>query len=232
MSGESGYHGGRLMSPRVEDAEVPGLRVMMWLLIFALCYLIGSIPSGYLVARAKRIDIRQHGSRNIGAANVARVMGKNWGYLVGVCDFLKGFLAVKLGLVLASYFLFSTVPGGVVAAIASILGHNYPVWLHFKGGKGVATSGGAVLGLFPPLIFFSAGAVWVTVFVISRYTSLASITAAVGLPIGVLLIAAKTGTDFWLLLGFSVLVSALAIWRHRANIVRLLNGTENRFGKK
>ena len=220
------------MSPRVEDAEVPGLRVMMWLLIFALCYLIGSIPSGYLVARAKRIDIRQHGSRNIGAANVARVMGKNWGYLVGVCDFLKGFLAVKLGLVLASYFLFSTVPGGVVAAIASILGHNYPVWLHFKGGKGVATSGGAVLGLFPPLIFFSAGAVWVTVFVISRYTSLASITAAVGLPIGVLLIAAKTGTDFWLLLGFSVLVSALAIWRHRANIVRLLNGTENRFGKK
>jgi glycerol-3-phosphate acyltransferase PlsY len=205
---------------------------MMWLLIFALCYLIGSIPSGYLVARAKRIDIRQHGSRNIGAANVARVMGKNWGYLVGVCDFLKGFLAVKLGLVLASYFLFSTVLGGVVAAIASILGHNYPVWLGFKGGKGVATSGGAVLGLFPPLIFFSAGAIWVAVFLISRYTSLASITAAVGLPIGVLLIAAKTGTDFWLLLGFSVLISALAIWRHRANIVRLLNGTENRFGKK
>jgi acyl phosphate:glycerol-3-phosphate acyltransferase len=205
---------------------------MMWMLIFALCYLIGSIPSGYLVARAKRIDIRQHGSRNIGAANVARVMGKNWGYLVGVCDFLKGFLAVKLGLVLASYFLFSTVLGGVVAAIASVLGHNYPVWLGFKGGKGVATSGGAVLGLFPPLIFFSAGAVWVAVFLISRYTSLASITAAVGLPIAVLLIAAKTGTDFWLLLGFSVLISALAIWRHRANIVRLLNGTENRFGKK
>jgi len=204
----------------------------MWMLIFALCYLIGSIPSGYLVARAKRIDIRQHGSRNIGAANVARVMGKNWGYLVGVCDFLKGFLAVKLGLVLASYFLFSTVLGGVVAAIASVLGHNYPVWLGFKGGKGVATSGGAVLGLFPPLIFFSAGAVWVAVFLISRYTSLASITAAVGLPIAVLLIAAKTGTDFWLLLGFSVLISALAIWRHRANIVRLLNGTENRFGKK
>jgi acyl phosphate:glycerol-3-phosphate acyltransferase len=205
---------------------------MMWLLIFALCYLIGSIPSGYLVARTKRIDIRQHGSRNIGAANVARVMGKNWGYLVGVCDFLKGFLAVKLGLVLAAYFLFSTVLGGVVAAIASILGHNYPVWLGFKGGKGVATSGGAVLGLFPPLIFFSAGVVWVAVFLISRYTSLASITAAVGLPIAVLLIAAKTGTDFWLLLGFSVLISALAIWRHRANIVRLLNGTENRFGKK
>ena len=204
----------------------------MWMLIFALCYLIGSIPSGYLVARAKRIDIRQHGSRNIGAANVARVMGKNWGYLVGVCDFLKGFLAVKVGLVLASYFLFSAVLGGVVAAIASILGHNYPVWLGFKGGKGVATSGGAVLGLFPPLIFFSAGAVWVAVFLISRYTSLASITAAVGLPIAVLLIAAKTGTDFWLLLGFSVLISALAIWRHRANIVRLLNGTENRFGKK
>jgi acyl phosphate:glycerol-3-phosphate acyltransferase len=211
---------------------VPGFRTMMWLLIFALSYLIGSIPSGYLVARAKRVDIRQHGSRNIGAANVARVMGKKWGYLVGVCDFLKGFLAVKLGLVLASHFLFGSMLGGVVAAFASILGHNYPVWLGFKGGKGIATSGGAVLGLFPPLIFFSAGVVWLAVFLISRYTSLASITAAAALPIAVLLIAARTGTDFWLLLGLSVLMTALAIWRHRANIVRLLNGTENRFGKK
>jgi acyl phosphate:glycerol-3-phosphate acyltransferase len=209
-----------------------GLRAMTWLLIFALSYLIGSIPSGYLVARSRRIDIRQHGSHNIGAANVARVMGKKWGYLVGVCDFLKGFLAVKLGMVLAADFLFSSVLGGVVAAIASIVGHNYPIWLGFKGGKGIATSGGAVLGLFPPLIFISAGAVWIAVFFISRYTSLASMSAAVALPIAVVLIAAKTGTDFWFLVGLSVLMTALAIWRHRGNIERLLNGTENRFGKK
>jgi glycerol-3-phosphate acyltransferase PlsY len=210
----------------------PGLRAMIWLLIFALSYLIGSIPSGYLVARSKGIDICQHGSSNIGAANVARVMGKKWGYLVGLCDFLKGFLAAKLGFLIASHFLLSSVLGSVIAAIASILGHNYTVWLGFKGGKGVATSGGAVLALLPPLVFVSTGVVWIAVFFISRFTSLASMSAALALPIAVLLIGAKNGTDFWLLIGSSVLMTALAIWRHRGNIVRLLNGTENRFGKK
>ena len=137
---------------------------MIWLLIFALSYLIGSIPSGYLVARSKGIDIRQQGSRNIGAANVARVMGKKWGYLVGFCDFLKGFLAVKLGLLIASHFLLSSILGGIIAAVACILGHNYTIWLGFKGGKGIATSGGAVFALLPPLVFVSAGVVWVAVF--------------------------------------------------------------------
>jgi glycerol-3-phosphate acyltransferase PlsY len=205
---------------------------MIWLIIFILSYLIGSIPSGYLVARSKGIDIRQRGSSNIGAANVARVIGKKWGYLVGFCDFLKGFLAVKLGSLIAAHFLLSSVPASVTAAIACVLGHNYTIWLGFKGGKGIATSGGAVLALLPPLVFVSGGAVWVGVFLISRYTSLASIVAAVALPIAVLLIVAKTGTDFWLLFAFSVMIAALAIWRHRGNIVRLLNGTENRFGKK
>jgi len=205
---------------------------MIWLLIFSLSYLIGSIPSGYLVARSKGIDISKHGSSNIGAANVARVMGKNWGYLVGLCDFLKGFLATKLGFLIASHFLLSSVLGGVIGAIASIAGHNYPVWLGFRGGKGIATSGGAVLALLPPLVFVSAGVVWIVVFFISRFTSLASLSAALTLPIAVLLIGAKTGFDFWLLIGSSVLMTALALWRHRANIVRLLHGTENRFGKK
>jgi acyl phosphate:glycerol-3-phosphate acyltransferase len=204
---------------------------MIWFVIFILGYLIGSIPSGYLVARSKGVDIRQRGSSNIGAANVARVIGKKWGYLVGVCDFLKGFLAVELGLT-AARFLSSSVLGGVIAAIACILGHNYTIWLGFKGGKGIATSGGAAFALLPPLVFVSGAAVWVAIFIISRYTSLASIVAALVLPIAVLLIVAKTGTDFWLLLACSVLMAALAIWRHRGNIVRLLNGTENRFGKK
>jgi glycerol-3-phosphate acyltransferase PlsY len=205
---------------------------MIWLLIIVLSYLIGSIPSGYLVARSKGIDIRQRGSSNIGAANVARVMGKAWGYLVGFCDFLKGFLAVKLGFLIAAHFLPSLVAGGVIAAIACILGHNYTVWLGFKGGKGIATSGGAVLAILPPLVFVSVGIVWVAVFIVSRYTSLASIVAAAALPISVLLLVTRTGTDFWLLLAFSVSMAALAIWRHRSNIGRLLQGTENRFGKK
>jgi acyl phosphate:glycerol-3-phosphate acyltransferase len=205
---------------------------MIWLLIIVLSYLLGSVPSGYLVARSKGIDIRQRGSSNIGAANVARVMGKKWGYLVGFCDFLKGFFAVKFGFLIAAHFLFSPILGGITAAIACILGHNYPIWLGFKGGKGIATSGGASLALLPPLVFVSGGLAWVAVFLVSRYTSLASIVAALVLPIAVLLIVAKAGTDFWLLVAFTILIAALAIWRHRANIVRLLNGTENRFGKK
>jgi glycerol-3-phosphate acyltransferase PlsY len=205
---------------------------MTWLLIVVLSYLIGSIPWGYLFARSKGIDIRQHGSGNIGAANVLRVMGKKWGYLVFLCDFFKGFLSVKLGSLIAAFFLVNLVLGSVTAAIACVLGHDYPIWLGFKGGKGIATLAGAVLVLFPPLVFVSFGVIWIAVFLIGRYTSLASISAAVALPISVPLIVAKTETDFLLLVCFSVLMGALAIWRHRSNIARLLNGTENRFGRK
>jgi acyl phosphate:glycerol-3-phosphate acyltransferase len=205
---------------------------MTWLLIVVLSYLIGSIPWGYLFARSKGIDIRQHGSGNIGAANVLRVMGKKWGYLVFLCDFFKGFLSVKLGSLIAAFFLVNLVLGSVIAAIACVLGHDYPIWLGFKGGKGIATLAGAVLVLFPPLVFVSFGVIWIAVFLIGRYTSLASISAAVALPISVPLIVAKTETDFLLLVCFSVLMGALVIWRHRSNIVRLLNGTENRFGRK
>ncbi len=203
---------------------------MAWLLIFFLSYLLGSIPWGYLFARLKGIDIRQQGSGNIGAANVLRVMGKKWGYLVFLCDFLKGFLSVKLGSLIATYFPADLALASVIAAIACVLGHDYPIWLGFKGGKGIATLAGAVLSLFSPLVFVSFGVVWITVFLIGRYTSLASISAAVALPIAAALIVAET--ERLLLVGFSVLMGALAVWRHRSNIVRLLNGTENRFGKK
>jgi acyl phosphate:glycerol-3-phosphate acyltransferase len=202
---------------------------MTWLLIVILSYLIGSIPSGYLVARTQGIDIRQHGSRNIGATNVLRVMGKKWGYLVFLCDSSKGFLAVKLGMVIAAQ---SSVVGGVIAAIACILGHNYTFWLGFKGGKGIATSAGVILALFPIIVICCVLAAWVVVFYVGKYVSLASIVAAVVLPFAVFLIVAKTGSEFWTLFGFSVLIGALAVWRHQANIVRLMNGTESRFGKK
>jgi glycerol-3-phosphate acyltransferase PlsY len=204
---------------------------MTWLLIVFPSYLIGSIPWGYLFARAKGINIRQHGSGNIGAANVYRVMGKKWGYVVFLCDFLKGSLSVKLGSLMAAHFQLSLVLGGVIAGIACVLGHDYSIWLRFKGGKGIATLAGAVLALFP-LAFVSFGMVWTVVFFIGRYTSLASISAAATLPIAVILIVANTEPDFPWLVGFSILMAALAIWRHRGNIVRLANGTENRFGKK
>src|SRR5580704_13748593 len=156
---------------------------MTWLLIAIVSYFIGSVPSGYLVARTQGVDIRQHGSRNIGATNVLRVMGKKWGYLVFLCDSFKGFLAVKLGLLIAAHSLLSPVLGGVIAAITCILGHNYTFWLGFKGGKGIATSSGVVLALFPITVICCAALVWVVVFYISKYVSLASIAAAVVLPI-------------------------------------------------
>jgi len=205
---------------------------MTWLLIAIVSYFIGSIPSGFLVARTQGVDIRKHGSRNIGATNVLRVMGKKWGYLVFLCDASKGFLAVKFGMLVAAHSLLSPVLGGVIAAITCILGHNYTIWLGFKGGKGIATSGGVILALFPIAVVCCLALVWIAVFYAGRYVSLASIAAAVAVPVAVFLFVAKTGVDFWILFGFSVLICALAVWRHQANIVRLMNGTESRFGKK
>ena len=205
---------------------------MILLIIALFSYLIGSIPSGYLVAKSQGIDIRQHGSKNIGATNVLRVMGKKWGYLVLFCDSFKGFASVKLGALIAAHALLSPVLGSVIAAIACILGHNYTIWLRFKGGKGIATSGGVVLALFPVLVVLCVAVIWFVVFFAGRYVSLASIAAAVALPCVVFLATGKNGSDFWILFGFSALIGALAIWRHQSNIGRLLKGTESRFGKK
>jgi len=205
---------------------------MILLVIALFSYLIGSIPSGYLVAKSQGIDIRQHGSKNIGATNVLRVMGKKWGYLVFFCDSFKGFASVKLGALIAAHALLSPVLGSVIAAIACILGHNYTIWLRFKGGKGIATSGGVVLALFPVLVVLCVAVIWFVVFFAGRYVSLASIAAAVALPCVVFLATGKNGSDFWILFGFSALIGALAIWRHQSNIGRLLKGTESRFGKK
>jgi acyl phosphate:glycerol-3-phosphate acyltransferase len=205
---------------------------MIWLLIVIVCYFIGSFPSGYLIARSQGIDIRQHGSKNIGATNVLRVMGKKWGYAVFFLDAFKGFLAVKVGALIANGFGGSETLGGVLAAVLCILGHNFTLWLGFKGGKGIATSAGVFLALFQPVVVLIGLTVWFTVFFSSRFVSLASICAAISLPIAVVFFAGKSGNDFWLLLIFAVLAAALAILRHRTNIERLLNGTESRFGKK
>lgn len=206
---------------------------MIWLAIIILCYLVGSFPGGYLVAKSQGIDIRQHGSGNIGATNVLRVMGKKWGYLVFLCDSSKGFLAVKLGMWLASTAGAGTTIAGVVAGILCIVGHNYPVWLHFKGGKGIATSIGVLLAIVPLAIVLIMLIVWVVVFFVWRYVSLASICAAVSLPVVVLILFPYVGRgNFWVLVVFSIIVAALAVWRHRTNIDRLLHGKENRFGVK
>jgi len=206
---------------------------MTWILIVIISYLLGSFPSGYLVAKSQGIDIRQHGSKNIGATNVLRVMGKKWGYLVFFCDAFKGFLAVWLSMRLAPFGSINSTVAGVIAAILCILGHNYTFWLGFRGGKGIATSGGVILALFPLIIVLIVALAWVAVFYWSKYVSLASICAAISLPVSLALLSPwiRVG-NFWVLILFAILASGLAVWRHRANITRLMNGTESRFGNK
>jgi acyl phosphate:glycerol-3-phosphate acyltransferase len=206
---------------------------MIWLAIILLCYLIGSFPSGYLVGKSQGIDIRQHGSGNIGATNVLRVMGKKWGYLVFFSDSLKGFIAVKVGVWLASSAGAEATLAAVVAGICCIIGHNYTVWLRFKGGKGIATSIGVLLAIVPILIVLIVLVVWLAVFFVWKYVSLASICAALSLPVAVLaLFPLAAHGNYWVLVVFSLIVAALAVWRHRPNIDRLLQGKENRFGTK
>jgi glycerol-3-phosphate acyltransferase PlsY len=198
----------------------------LYLIAFS-AFLLGSIPTGYLVARAKGVDIRKHGSGNIGATNVFRTLGKPLGVLVFLIDALKGFGAVWL----ANHFGEACPWTGIVAAVAAIAGHNYTPWLGFKGGKGIATSAGVLLALMPWAVLVIA-IVWFAVFKISRYVSLASICAAAALPVavGALWYAGFGGNGP--LLGFALIISALAIWRHRSNIERLRAGTESRFEPK
>ena len=209
----------------------------MWLLtlsIIGLAYLLGSCPSGYLAGRLSGVDVRQHGSGNIGATNVLRVLGKPWGFAVFFIDALKGFAAVRLAFLLvgrtpeaAPYVEFYA----ILAAATCVAGHSFPVWLRFKGGKGVATSAGAILGVMP-IAAVSIFLVWLVVFLTTRYVSLASIVAALALPVVVGVLVWLNQTQGYVLLYFSVAMAALVVWRHRSNISRLRNGTEPRFARK
>jgi glycerol-3-phosphate acyltransferase PlsY len=196
--------------------------------------LFGSFPAGYFAGRLAGVDVRKVGSGNIGATNVLRVLGKKWGYPVFAIDMLKGFAAVRLAFVLVNRWPDAKPYAeyiAILAALMSVAGHIFPIWLRFKGGKGVATSAGALIGLMPlavPLVFF----VWIIVFEITRYVSLASIIGAIALPIIAGLLARWKFIDTWALIYFSLLIMALVLWRHRSNFSRLLKGTEQRFTRK
>jgi glycerol-3-phosphate acyltransferase PlsY len=197
-------------------------------------YLLGSIPFGYLAGRLQGIDIRKAGSGNVGATNVVRVLGKRYGYPVFALDVLKGFGAVKISMLMAlgrSPAWNSPVIFGILAAMCSVLGHLYPPWLKFKGGKGVATSAGALLAL-TPLATLIGVAIWIIVFWLTRYVSLASITAAIVLPIVILVISSQDRNKSKPLVYSSACVAAVVIWRHRSNLSRLIRGTEPRFTRK
>jgi len=197
-------------------------------------YLLGSIPTGYLVARARGVDIRQVGSGNIGATNAFRVLGKPAGILVLGTDALKGFLACKVVSGVAYSFLsppYQQVPESretlaIVAGIAAILGHNYTCWLKFKGGKGIATTGGVLLALMPYALL-TITIVWIVVTLATRYVSLGSLAASITLPFAAWAFAGSRR-----MIGVATIMTALAVYKHKGNIRRLLNGTENRFGAK
>lgn len=183
-------------------------------------YFLGSIPTGFLWAKARGVDIRTAGSGNIGATNVMRTLGKGPGIAVLVIDAVKGFVPV--------FFAPRIFDGdsnlSIVCCVAVIAGHNWTCWLKFKGGKGIATSAGALLAFLPVPLLCALG-LWLVVFALSRYVSLASIAAAAALPVA---------TWFWRrdLVWFASLIGALAIYKHKANIQRLLAGTESRAGAK
>jgi len=202
----------------------------MWMMagMVGASYLLGAVPFGFLLARTRGVDIRKVGSGNIGATNVFRSVGKSWGVLTFICDLLKGFLPVFLFPLLwgkTGGAMTLDAPVALVCGVAAIMGHNWPVYLGFKGGKGVATSAGVLLGLAPASVGIGV-LVWLAAFLISRYVSVASIVAAVAVAASGWLFYHGDG---WLRPAALALLAALTIVRHKSNIRRLLAGTEHRF---
>jgi glycerol-3-phosphate acyltransferase PlsY len=194
------------------------------ILLAVLSYIIGSVPFGLLISRAKGVDIRKQGSGNIGATNVLRCLGKPLGITCFVLDALKGYLPAALFPLLGKV----DPTFGILFGTAAILGHNFPVFLNFKGGKGVATSAGVLLGVAPLAVVIGL-ATWVIVFKISGYVSLGSIIATLVVIITGWVRAEQDGRTVAIAL---TLLGGLTIYRHRTNIQRLLAGTENKFQKK
>lgn len=206
-------------------------------------YLCGSVPFGLLIGLLKGVDIRTKGSGNIGATNAGRVLGKPYGLAVFALDGLKGFVpTVLFGMLLRSGSSGRPLDATafvlwVVMAAVCVVGHMFPIFLKFKGGKGVATSLGAVLGVYPFLTW--AGllgfALWIVLTLVSRYVSVGSMGAATSFPIFFALLASwhehwGTFRQLWPLYAFSIGLAVLVIYRHRSNILRLMAGTESRIG--
>ncbi len=215
------------------------------LLIAAVAgYVLGSLPFGYLVGRAHGVNIFEVGSRSSGATNVKRVLGARAGNLVFLLDVLKGMLAASPALcarlpIVVNYDLAEwglaiagSIEGGswlgigIAGLIGALLGHSFSVFTQFRGGKGVASGAGGFL-MLAPAVALSAVAVWVIVFYLSRYVSLASILAALTLPVAALGFGSPA-----IITVFGLIVAAFVIVRHRANISRLMEGTESRFNRK
>jgi glycerol-3-phosphate acyltransferase PlsY len=205
--------------------------ILAYILTAVAAYLLGSIPTGYLVAKARGIDIRTVGSGNIGATNAMRALGKPAGIFVLLMDALKGYAACAwLGSGAIAVFALPLEQQEnlrILAGITAVLGHNFTCWLKFKGGKGIATTGGVYLALAPWAVLIGVAA-FILAVLVSRYVSIGSIVAAVALPAAVWILPPHN-----LLLGIvTTALGVMAIYKHRGNIQRLMAGTESRLGKK
>jgi len=223
--------------------------VLAYIIVAVAAYLLGSIPTGFLVAKAKGIDIRSVGSGNIGATNAMRVLGKPAGILVLLADAAKGFSACFLGAFIYMFYfnqfngLHSTSDSAsnmiqlfsqegvdrfsIIAGICAVLGHNYTCWLKFKGGKGIATTAGVYLALAPWAVLVGL-VVFILAVLLTKYVSVGSIAAAIALPITVWIMTPQN-----IFLGIvTTALGALAVYKHKSNLQRLMAGTESRLGQK
>jgi glycerol-3-phosphate acyltransferase PlsY len=208
-------------------------------ILIIAAYLLGSVPFGLLLAAAHGKDLRKAGSGNIGATNLSRALGKKWGYFCFALDVSKGlFPTLIAGRIIAGPLNATKLLLWLLVGIAAILGHVFPVYLKFKGGKGVATSFGVALGLWPYFTICALIAIitWVVVILTSRYVSLASIIASVTFPVAFVLLTAAISdwrySDLWPLIIAAVGIPIMVILRHRENITRIIAGTESKIFTK
>ncbi len=215
---------------------------VIWFSVFPLvAYLIGSVPFGVIIARAGGVDLRKVGSGNVGATNVARALGRRWGYICFLLDVIKGLVPTLVaGWAIGAVELGGTPPtyaqqgAWLGVGAGCVLGHVFSVYLRFRGGKGVATALGVVLGIYPYFTWAGLGAfgLWIVVTLLTRYISLGSIAAAGAFVPLFVVFNYEMVRDLRPLGGFAAAIVAIIIFRHRTNIHRLLGGTENKIGQK
>ena len=211
-----------------------------WWIAIGLAYLSGSVPYGFLIGKAHGVDLRKVGSGNIGATNCGRTVGSVWGKVCFVFDFLKGFVPVFVSGVWAGLLGLSSISAEsagwwVATAAAAVIGHVFPVWLKFRGGKGVATAFGALMGVWPVLTVTAVAGIvtWLVITATVRFVSLGSIGATCAMTWYAAVIAVCFGIDLergWPMVAVVGALAVLVLWRHVGNVRRVLSGTESRVG--
>lgn len=226
---------------------MPSTDTLIWIAAVVCTYLLGGIPFGLMIGLAKGVDVRQHGSKNIGASNVGRTLGRKFGVITFALDMLKGFLPVLIaGFVLGTIGKADMPPfqtwSWLAFGLAAVIGHTYSPYLKFKGGKGVATGFGALLAMYPMLTIPAIMAIgtWAISVRLTRYIGFSSCVAGLSMPVFALFmptlwrfiwlsdVGPRDGEllRMWPYVTVSTLVGLLVVWRHQSNLVRMMNGTE------